>query len=69
MSRMFQSTKHPHVRVNRHGVCLVPNGHPDGVDYWGKSFDLVPLRAGLLPLEWEVEREWRRARAAKREAR
>ena len=59
MSKTFQSIKHPHVRLNRHGVALVPNGHPDGADYFGKSFDLVPLRQGLLDLQWEVEREAR----------
>ena len=54
---VFQSVQHPHVKLNRHGVPLVPNGHPDGCDYYGKSFDLVPLRSGLLDLRYEVERE------------
>ena len=55
----FQSVRHPHCEMNKWGVVFVPNGHPDGVDYWGRSFDVVPLRNGLLDLLSSIEDEAR----------
>lgn len=63
---MFQSIKHPHCRMNRYGVVLVPNGHADGATYYGKSFSHVPLRQGLLSLASEIESEAHQAGWTKR---
>ncbi len=62
MSRpFFRSMKYPHLTMNRYGIVFAPNGHPDGVDYFGRSFPDVPLHRGLLPLRYEVEEEARQA--------
>ena len=55
----FQSLAHPHLTMNRYGIVFAPNGHADGVDYWGKSCLIVPLRRGLLNLESQVQDEAR----------
>jgi len=55
----FVSKKHPHLRMNKWGVVFAPNGHPDGADYFGKSFEYVWLRQGLLDLQYEIEEEAR----------
>lgn len=54
---LFRSTKHPHLSMNKYGVVFAPNGHPDGADYFGKSFARVWLRRGLLALMYEVQAE------------
>ncbi len=56
-SKFFVSARHPHLWMNRFSVVFAPNGHPDGCDYYGKSYEFVPLRSGLLDLRYEVEQE------------
>ena len=56
-SKFFVSQKHPHLWMNRFSVVFAPNGHPDGRDFYGKSFEYVPLRQGTLDLRYEVEHE------------
>lgn len=56
---LFQSKLHPHLFMNQAGVVFAPNGHPDGVGYFGKENDYVPLQAGLFNLQKAV---WREAR-------
>ncbi len=56
---IFHSKLYPHLSMNSHGVVFAPNGHPDGVDYFGMSEEHVPLRVGLHKLERAV---WREAR-------
>lgn len=58
---MFQSTKHPHARMNKYGVVFVPNGHPDGADFYSSAFEWVPRRNGTLPLQDAIEAEARAA--------
>ena len=53
----FQSVKHPPCVMNRFSVVAVPNGHPDGADYYSKSFEFVPLASGKLDLRYAVEQE------------
>jgi hypothetical protein len=57
----FQSKKHPHLTMNKWGLVFAPNGHPDGVDYYGENFTVVPLRNGLLQLQYDVQDEAKEA--------
>jgi len=56
---VFHSTLYPHLSMNSYGVVFAPNGHPDGVGYFGQSEEHVPLRVGLHKLQKAV---WREAR-------
>lgn len=55
----FTSVLHPPCVMNRYSVVAVPNGHPDGVTYYGKSFKHVPLLPGKTDLRYAVEEEAR----------